>query len=162
MPKLRGIDQKIQSYKIWINQVLIKSLLNRDGPDLIPHARAMQASVALVILEPLVQAMFMELMAALSLNHFTGNWRVSPLHTMGTYSFEFILADRTCLTLRVADPTGYCVPLDDLEYLCVFFLHFIRFLRFFIGSITRLIWCFWYFFIKDINVVIAKSDKWFL
>ena len=141
---------------------VLGSLINRNGPDLIPHARAMQTSVALVVFEPLIQAVFMELMAAFSLDHFTSNWRVGPLHTVRTYSFEFVFANGAGLALRVADPTGYCVPLDDLEYLCVFFLHFIRVLRLFIGSIWRLIWCLWYFFIKDINVVIAKSDKQFL
>jgi hypothetical protein len=43
---------------------------------------------------------------------------------MGTDSFKVIFTNRTCLALGVADPTGDCVPLDDLEYFCVLFLHF--------------------------------------
>jgi hypothetical protein len=105
------------------------SLLNCDGPDLVPHTGAMQTSVTLVILEPLVQTVLMKLVTTLSFNYFAGDWWVCPLYTMGADSLEFILADGASLSLRVADPTGYCIPLDDLEYFCVFFLHFIRVLR---------------------------------
>ena len=100
------------------------SLLNCDWSDLIPHAWAMKTAIAFVVFEPFVKTMLMELMAALSLYDLTRNRRISTLNTMWTNSLQLILTNWTCLTLRIAYPTCYCVPLYYLENFGVLFLHF--------------------------------------
>jgi len=59
----------------------------------------MQTPITLIVFEPLIETVFMELVAAFALDHFTGDGGVGALDAVGTDSLELVLADRTCLTL---------------------------------------------------------------
>ncbi len=70
-----------------MNSLKSASLFNCNGPDLIPHAWAMQTPVTLVVLKPLVQTMFMKLMAAFSFDYLASDLWVCSLYTMRADSF---------------------------------------------------------------------------
>ena len=74
------------------------SLLNSNRSYLIPHTRAMQASITLVVLKPFVQTMLVKLMATLSFYYLARNCIIVSLQTMWTDTFELILANRAILT----------------------------------------------------------------
>lgn len=106
-----------------IISLVLWSLLYCYGPDLVPHAWAVKATITLVIFEPFVKAVLMKLMAAFALYNFTCYWWVSTLYAMRTDSLQLVLTNWASLTLWITHPTCYCIPLYYLENLCILFLH---------------------------------------